>query len=539
MKKPPSSAVFADGSKRDRPLAIHPDAIGVSYEPHAIEDVAKVVNGVAVLCVDGPLVHHSSGWWCFWETYEDIAERFKAALDCPDVKAVVLKFDSPGGEVAGLNETVRIMQGMKAAAGKPVVAYVDEACYSAAYALAMVADEVYLPPSGGVGSIGVITVMADCTEADKKAGVKVEVIASGAQKTDGHPHVAISAGALKRTARRVNELAVQFFDLVSDARGLSPKVIEGFQAGIFMGEEAVNAGLADGVMSLAECLTLATDVFGSRDKPSDRSAKPVKEPEPMSALLAATKALNEANAQLAAAKTDSDRALAAASVVAAERELAKVKKTKTVTTDTHEEEVDDGEPEDDDDEDDDSSDGAESDDADEDAEADDDEAAASAHPGDNAKTGLYTKDRLVRLARQITGKKSLEEVMGALHGVWLERKRNAKLAARVEQMEKDATATKLTALIAKGMKEGKLAPSQRAFARTLSPKALKALLDATPKMVHTADDEHTESKIAGVGPGGITAEMAKIWTKQGFQPSDFPALAAKLNGAKAGANGVS
>lgn len=543
----PASAVFADGSsKRSAPLAIHPEAIGVSYPTREIRDrktyelremvasdVCEVVRGVAVLSIDGPLEHKSaSEWWSYWQTYEDLARDFDLIMKDGSITAVVLKFDSPGGECAGLNETVALMKEMKAKAGKPVVAYVDEACYSAAYALAMVADEIYLPESGGVGSIGVITALCDVTKMNEKQGVRVEVITSGAKKTDGHPAVAMTDGAIKRTQRTVDKLAASFFELVSEGRALDVAAIEGFQAGTFMGQDAVNVGLADGVMSLQDCLTFTRNAFSSSNSPTDRSGEkeldmPGQKVANVKALSDANKALTSAQATMTAAKTDSDRALAAARILAAEELVAKVKKTKTVTTDTHEEEVDDGEEEavetagDDEPDDDDKG----------DDEGDDDDKDAKA-----GRSG----DKLLALARRITGKTSVDEVMGALRATWENSKKTRSLAAEVAALKADAERGKVSALVAQGMKAGKIAPSQRAWAKAQSPAALKAYLDAAPRMVHTEEDEHTESRVEGAGPGSITAEMAKIWRKQGFAEKDFPDLLAKMNGAaKHNTNGVS
>lgn len=533
--KRPDAAIFADGSEAGRPLAIHPEAINVAYPTRKAEDIwrCKVVDGVAVYAVEGPLEHKGCGWWSFWQTYEQIAADFKALMDDGSVTSVILKINSPGGEVSGLNETVRIMQGMKREADKPVIAYVDESCYSAAYALAMVADEIYLPESGGVGSIGVITALADMTKANEKAGVRVEVIASGSKKTDGHPCVPLSDGAIKRTRQTVDKLATFFFELVSEARGLPTKTIAGFQAGIFLGAAAVDAGLADGVMSLSECLTSAKNAFSSSKEPTDQSVE--TETKPMPPVLAATKALNDANKQLAAAKTEADRALAAAKVVAAETELAKVKKTKTVTTDTHEEEVDDGEPEDTDDEDDD----AEGDGDDESAEApdcDDEDNATKSTSSRGSARGIH---RIIALARKITGKTSDDEVEGALQAMADSHRKTAKLATEVAELKANATKRDRDELIAKGLKAGKLTPGQKAWAKTLTPAALKAYLDAAPKMVHTAEEETTEARVSGSPIGAVSAEMAKIWKKQGFAEKDFPKLLEKLNGAHKGANGVS
>ena len=529
----PSSSVFADGTKRSRPLALHPEAIGVAYptrevrdrdtyEKRAIvaSDVADIVDGVAVLSIDGPLEHKGSeSWWGgFWQTYEGLASDFKLLCDDSSVSAIVLKFDSPGGDVAGLNETVRIMQGMKQSSRKRVIAYVDEACYSAAYALAMVADEIYLPESGGVGSIGVITAMADQTERDKKDGLRVEVIASGSRKADGHPHVPLTDGAIARTKRTVDKLASSFFRLVSMGRGLSTKTIEGFQAGTFSGFDAVDSGLADGVMSLKECLTLVRDVYTSQNGAA-KSALP--KDENMSRL-AAEKALKDANLALSKAKSDSDRALCAARVVSAESVLAKVKKTKTVTTDTHEESIDDGEEE-----------TAEMPDDEEeptDDEDEDEEAVVSSAAKLNERSFSSGKtSNIIALARKITGKTSDDEVLGALQAMADSHRKTSKLAAEVAALKADAEQGKISALIATGLKAGKLAPSQRAWAKTQSPAGLKAYLDAAPSMVATADGGRTEASVSGTAEGAVTAEQAKIWRKMGFKEADYPKLLEAMN----------
>jgi signal peptide peptidase SppA len=472
-----------------------------------------MVGPIAVIAVEGPLVH-KAGWWL---DYESLAATFRSCLDDSSVSAVVLKFDSPGGEVSGLNETVAIMQAAKNKAGKPVYGYVDESCYSAAYALACVCDELYLPESASVGSIGVITAMCDVTKNDEANGIRVAVVASGSKKTDGHPHVALTDDAIARTQATVDRLASAFFVMVSDARGLKTSDVEAYQAGTFMGTEAVDAGLADGVMSLSELLTLAQSVQAS------------KVPNPnmvnnMAGLLAAQKGVNDAQAALGSAKGDAERALAAARVVSAEKELAKVRKMKTTDKTIHTEEVDDGEEDSSVAE---TSTGADDEEG-EDAEDGEDEKKAI-HPGDDAKTGLHTKGRLLRLARQITGKTSIEDVMGALHATWAAQRDHAKLAKEVASLKAAAESAKVEALVASGIKAGKIAPSQCDWAKSQTVSGLKAYLDAAPKLVATAGDEQTEAPMGSSPVGSVTPEMAKIWAKQGFTEKDYPALVAKLN----------
>lgn len=259
--------------KRGEPLAIKPEAIRREgpgaffflFGP-AVAPNERVGDGdrIAVVNVRGPLDQFAD---CWGENYESIVNRVRDAMTGADVErgeavdsdrsdppaaekpdAVVLRISSPGGVVAGLNETVRKLRALRAEHDVPLVAYVDEMAASAAYALACACDDIYLPASGVVGSIGVISHMFSVARANDEDGIDVEVIASGEFKTDNNENLPIEEGAIGRERARVMKLAGQFWSLVADARGLSPKTVAGFEAGIFLGEDSVEAGLADAVL---------------------------------------------------------------------------------------------------------------------------------------------------------------------------------------------------------------------------------------------------------------------------------------------------
>lgn len=226
------------------------------------------IGDVAIVSVRGALDHHRG----FGEdNYESIRERVEMALTgaCDDEdpqdppSAIILRIDSPGGVVSGLNETVRALRESFTAAGIPSVAFVDELAASAAYALACSCDEIVMASETAIaGSVGVIACMYDQVEADKKAGINVVTITSGARKADGHPHVPVSDDAVAAERGRVARSAKAFYRLVSAARGLSPKVIKGYEAGIFQGSEATDAGLADAVACFEDVVAALSDNTG-------------------------------------------------------------------------------------------------------------------------------------------------------------------------------------------------------------------------------------------------------------------------------------
>jgi len=235
-------------------LAIHPLALQAFYEPCEVEGTCKA-DGVAVVSVNGPLARKPDG---FDDDYESISHRFEDALNDEDTRVVILKLDSPGGDAEGLNTTIDRMRASKKRAGKLVCSYTDDAAYSAAYALACVADEIYVPRGvGGVGSIGAITIITSEVEAYKRMGIDIRVVKSGKRKADGNPAAPITPAALRHIERHIGILAHRYFELVSESRGLSVQEIQAFEANTFYGDSAVKAGLADDVMGLDDVLRYA------------------------------------------------------------------------------------------------------------------------------------------------------------------------------------------------------------------------------------------------------------------------------------------
>src|SRR5678815_3605064 len=209
-----------------------------------------VDGSVAIVDIRGPLEQHA-GTWC--DSYEVILARVAAALASPAQK-VLMRIDSPGGVVNGCLEAARQLRVMAAAHGKPLIAYADEHACSAAYALASAASVIALPPTGRVGSIGVIEVVRDESKAAAMAGLAFTPITSGARKADGLPVVPLTDDAQAAIQLAVDTLAQAFFALCAEHRGGSPNQFAALQAAVYYGLDAVTAGLADQVISFPALL---------------------------------------------------------------------------------------------------------------------------------------------------------------------------------------------------------------------------------------------------------------------------------------------
>lgn len=240
-------------------LALAPHVIGATVAMSDGEpDPSERRGALAVVRVHGPLAQRAVEDLCAYvDGYDAVEARLSLALES-DAEAVLLVIDSPGGDVAGLEEAVTRMRAAKDRSGKRVVCYVDELAASAAYWIAAaVADEIVVPPSGQVGSIGAIGAMMDATGALEKEGLRMTLIREPNGKAEAHPYGPVSPLAEERLQALVSAAAGRFYRAVSSARDLPTKEVRALNGALLTGRAAVEAGLADRVGSVDDAAGMA------------------------------------------------------------------------------------------------------------------------------------------------------------------------------------------------------------------------------------------------------------------------------------------
>jgi ClpP class serine protease len=270
-------------------LALLPQAWGGEFDPigSGSKDRPFEVDGsAAVVDIRGPLVHRPTDFWSlFCDSYGAIRSRVTAAFADVGTKAVVLRFDSPGGDVAGCFELARELRAMATSSGKPLVAFVEATCASAAYALACSASEIIVTKTGLVGSIGVINALASQAKLDQAMGIDIAVVASGTRKTDNNPHVPLTDDAVAALKGHVDDLAGVFFSLVEELRGIPAAALQALDGAIAYGDRAIAAGLADRVSTWSE--VVAGFAGAKTETTTMKNAKATKYDEAIGALRAA------------------------------------------------------------------------------------------------------------------------------------------------------------------------------------------------------------------------------------------------------------
>lgn len=217
----------------------------------------QVIDGVAVLEVSGILAKHMNlfMWISGGTSTAQVARDFQQALADPQVQAIVLNIDSPGGTVDGTQEVARII--LAGREKKRIIALADGLMASAGYWIGSAAQEVYITSQTvDVGSIGVVATHIDVSKEDEMMGWKVTEITAGKYKRISGEHAPLSKEGHAYIQDQVDYLYSIFVDDVAKHRGVSAEtVLEKMADGrIFIGQQAIAAGLADGEATLEQLI---------------------------------------------------------------------------------------------------------------------------------------------------------------------------------------------------------------------------------------------------------------------------------------------
>lgn len=202
-----------------------------------------LLNSTAVIPIHGLLTKHSELFSINTTSYDEIFDAFCDALKNPLVEDICFEIDSPGGEVSGLFDLVDFIYDSRSE--KPIHAFVNDCACSAAYAIASAASKIFVTRTSMVGSIGVVAVHSDISEAEKKAGIKYTTVFAGAKKNDLSPHEPIKDEAIADLQSEVDRIYQMFVETVARNRGISEKAIRKTEAGVFYGEKGIAEKLAD------------------------------------------------------------------------------------------------------------------------------------------------------------------------------------------------------------------------------------------------------------------------------------------------------
>jgi protease-4 len=196
-----------------------------------------------------------------------IIEELQQYVDDKDVKAIILRIDSPGGGVGPSQEIYREV--MKIRPKKKVVTSMGSVAASGGYYIASASDLIVANPGTITGSIGVIMQFSNFEELLKKIGIKGVVLKSGEHKDIGSPFREMTPEEKKIMQEVLDNVHQQFIQAVADGRKLDrAKVAELADGRILTGEQAKNLGLVDQMGNLQDTIEITAKMVGILGKPN-------------------------------------------------------------------------------------------------------------------------------------------------------------------------------------------------------------------------------------------------------------------------------
>lgn len=218
------------------------------YRPYEVNS-----DGILFIPVAGVLLHNFPYALGNWATgYLYIQKAIERGLEDANVRGIALLINSPGGMVAGCFECVDKIYDRRGE--KPIRAFAHESAYSAAYAIASVADDIVVSKTGGVGSIGVVTSHIDFSKMYEDIGIKQTFIFKGKHKVDGNSAEPLPDDVKGRIEARLEEPYQVFVSTVARNRGMDEQAIRDTEALTYTATQAVSIGLADSIGPLDDAV---------------------------------------------------------------------------------------------------------------------------------------------------------------------------------------------------------------------------------------------------------------------------------------------
>jgi protease-4 len=177
---------------------------GISAVFHIVPGIGR---SVGILAIEGPIYDTTQ--------YVDTLHEFK---DSYSIRAIVVRIESPGGSVGGVQELYEELVKVRRETRKPVIASLGNVAASGGYYVASAADEIFSNPGTVTGSIGVIFDFANMEKLINKIGLQMEVIKSGEYKDIGSSFRPMTPEERKLLQGVIDDVYNQFLEAILNTR---------------------------------------------------------------------------------------------------------------------------------------------------------------------------------------------------------------------------------------------------------------------------------------------------------------------------------
>ena len=190
-----------------------------------------------------------------------VREYLTKAEKDPAVKAIVLRIESPGGEIEPCQEILLEIERVKET--KPIVVSMGGIAASGGYYISTQADKIVALPTTQTGSIGVISQLINVEGLLEKLGIQIETFKGGKYKDMYWGFRELMPEEEEIMQEMIDEYYEQFIDVVAEGRGLSKEDVRDLATGqLYSGAKAKELGLVDELGDLDTAINLAAELAG-------------------------------------------------------------------------------------------------------------------------------------------------------------------------------------------------------------------------------------------------------------------------------------
>lgn len=218
------------------------------------DDTPSDENQIAVLYASGQIFNGKGDS----NIYSDnLIQQIKKIKDNDNIKAVVLRVNSPGGSANASDEILYSLQELKAK--KPLIVSFGDYAASGGYYISMAADKIYASPNTLTGSIGVFGVIPNFKNIANKNGIRADAVETNANSKFYSAISGPASGTLDILQKSIEQTYKRFVYFVSQNRKKTFEQIDNVGGGrVWSGTKAKELGLVDELGSLQDAINYAS-----------------------------------------------------------------------------------------------------------------------------------------------------------------------------------------------------------------------------------------------------------------------------------------
>mgnify|MGYP001337200584 CR=1 FL=1 len=212
---------------------------------------------IAVIYANGPILYTEGSQEIIGK--KALNRAIEQVIENKNIKGVVLRIDSPGGDAITSEIILNAMRGLKAK--KPLVISMGNVAASGGYYIACLGDKIFADPMTITGSIGVFAAFPNIKGLADRIGVNAEQVNSNKNAMGYSLFEPLSVGFKNSTKGTIEKIYNTFKSRVAEGRSLDIEKVESLSQGrVWSGKDALENGLVDALGGLEEAIVAAAEM---------------------------------------------------------------------------------------------------------------------------------------------------------------------------------------------------------------------------------------------------------------------------------------